>query len=191
MLAGTQTVHLRGVSRGSTRRTGSRPLAASTGTELRPSPWTPTADPLLKLLERFEYEGVKYILVGGHAVRLNGFLRSTEDVDILLPASIENGRRVIRALNFLPSAAGLQPEWFASSTDEPENIRIAGDLLIDLLFAANGESYESLQAHARTADRGRSGHRYARHRGFAQDQNRLPQQGPDRPQKSCCRFLCD
>jgi len=48
-----------------------------------------TADPLLKLLERFQREGVKYILVGGHAVRLNGFLRSTEDIDILLPPFIE------------------------------------------------------------------------------------------------------
>jgi hypothetical protein len=109
-----------------------------------------TADPLLKLLERFQREGVKYILVGGHAVRLNGFLRSTEDIDILLPPSIENGRRVIKALNFLASAAELQPEWFASGTDEPENIRVADDLLIDLLFAANGETYESLQAHVRT-----------------------------------------
>jgi len=109
-----------------------------------------TADPLLKLLERFQREGVKYILVGGHAVRLNGFLRSTEDIDILLPPSIENGRRVIKALNFLASAAELQPEWFASGTAEPENIRVADDLLIDLLFAANGETYESLQAHVRT-----------------------------------------
>jgi len=109
-----------------------------------------TADPLLKLLERFQREGVKYILVGGHAVRLNGFLRSTEDIDILLPPSIENGRRVIKALNFLASAAELQPEWFASGTDDPENIRVADDLLIDLLFAANGETYESLQGHVRT-----------------------------------------
>ena len=67
------------------------------------------ADPLLKLLDRFQHEGVKYILVGGHAVRLNGFLRSTEDIDILLPASVENGRRVIKALNFLPSAAADKP----------------------------------------------------------------------------------
>ena len=108
------------------------------------------ADPLLKLLERFQQEGVRYILVGGHAVRLNGFLRSTEDIGILLPSSIDNGRRVIKALNFLPSAGELQPEWFAGSTQEPENIRVADELLIDLLFAANGETYESLQAHVRT-----------------------------------------
>ena len=111
---------------------------------------TPPADPLLKLFERFQDEGVEYILVGGHAVRLNGFLRSTEDIDILLPASISNGERVIRALNFLSSAAELRPDWFASRADEPENIRIADELLIDLLFAANGETYQSLQPHVRT-----------------------------------------
>jgi len=99
---------------------------------------------------RFQREGVKYILVGGHAVRLNGFLRSTEDIDILLPASIENGRRVIKALNFLSSAAELRPEWFASSTDEPENIRVADDLLIDLLLRRMARLMESLHAHVRT-----------------------------------------
>ena len=108
------------------------------------------ADPLLNLLQRFQHEGVQYILVGGHAVRLNGFLRSTEDIGILLPSSIDNGRRVIKALNFLSSAGELQPEWFAGSTKEPENIRVADELLIDLLFAANGETYESLQPHVRT-----------------------------------------
>ena len=37
-------------------------------------------------------------LVGGQAVRLNGFLRATEDIDILLPSSLENGRRATLAL---------------------------------------------------------------------------------------------
>jgi hypothetical protein len=46
-------------------------------------------DDLLELLRRFQQEGVEYILVGGHAVRLNGFVRATEDIDILLPSSLE------------------------------------------------------------------------------------------------------
>ena len=107
-------------------------------------------DALLKLLARFQAEGVQYVLVGGQAVRLNGFLRATEDIDILLPSSLENGRRVIRALGFLPSAKDLLPEWFEVPADAPENIRVADELLIDLLFAANGQTYESLQAHVRT-----------------------------------------
>ena len=107
-------------------------------------------DALLKLLQQFQREGVSYILVGGHAVRLNGILRSTEDIDILLPSSIENGKKVIRALDFLPSAAELKPVWFECDADEPENIRVADDLLVDLLFAANGQTYDSLQPHVRT-----------------------------------------
>ncbi|NJS37464.1 MAG: hypothetical protein HC765_15415 [Brachymonas sp.] len=105
---------------------------------------------LLALLRRFAQEGVKYVLIGGHAVRINGFVRSTEDIDILLPSSVENGRKVIRALSFLPSAKDLQPEWFAVDPLEPENIRIQDDLLVDLMFAANGENFESLEPHIRS-----------------------------------------
>lgn len=104
---------------------------------------------LLRLLARFQAEGVQYVLVGGHAVRLNGFVRATEDIDILLPSSLENGRKVIRALEFLDAARELDPEWFAVAPGEPENIRVADELLIDLLFAANGQTYEDLLPHVR------------------------------------------
>jgi hypothetical protein len=109
-------------------------------------------DALLQVLRRFQAENVQYVLVGGHAVRLNGFLRSTEDIDILLPSSIDNGRRVIRALSFLPSANELDPKWFEVAPDEPDNIRVADELLIDLLFAANGQSYADLLPHIRSLD---------------------------------------
>lgn len=69
-------------------------------------------DPLLELLSRFAGEGVEYVLVGGHAVRLNGYLRATEDVDVLVRASRENGERIIRALRFLDSSRELDPAWF-------------------------------------------------------------------------------
>jgi len=110
------------------------------------------ADDLLHLLRRLQEEGVEYILVGGHAVRLNGFVRATEDIDLLLPSSLENGRRVIRALGFLGASSELDPAWFEVDPRAPENIRIADELLIDLLFAANGEDYQSLQPHVRTLE---------------------------------------
>lgn len=81
-------------------------------------------DPLLRLLARFREEGVEYVLVGGQAVRLNGFLRATEDVGVLLRPTRENGERVKHALHFLASAR---------------------DLIVDPLFDANGETYESVQ----------------------------------------------
>ena len=107
---------------------------------------------LRRLLQRFQDEAVEYVLVGGFAVRMNGFLRLTEDIDVLLPRSIENGRRVIKSLSFLESAQDLDPEWFEPPVAAPENIRVADELLIDLLFAANGETFESLKPHMRRVD---------------------------------------
>lgn len=109
-----------------------------------------TQDPLLRLLARFGEEGVEYVLVGGQAVRLNGYLRATEDIDLLVRASRANGEKIIRALDFLASSAELKPEWFAPGDDgNTENIRVADDLLVDLLFTANGRTYESVQRHVR------------------------------------------
>lgn len=107
-----------------------------------------TSDPLLRLLARFREEGVEYVLVGGQAVRLNGFLRATEDIDVLVRATRANGEKIIRALSFLPSSAELEPEWFVPDPGgQVENIRVADDLLLDLLFAANGQTYESVLEH--------------------------------------------
>ncbi len=88
--------------------------------------------------------------MGGQAVRLNGFLRATEDVDLLIRPGRENGARVKRALDFLASARELDPAWFEAQGDEVENIRVADDLIVDLLFAANGETYESVQPFVRS-----------------------------------------
>ena len=107
---------------------------------------------LRRLLQRFHEERVEYVLVGGFAVRMNGFLRLTEDINVLLPRSIANGRRVIKSLNFLASAQDLDPEWFEPPINEPESIRVADELLIDLLFVANGETFESLKPHMRRVD---------------------------------------
>ena len=103
-------------------------------------------DPLIELLSRFAAEGVEYVLVGGQAVRINGYLRATEDVDVLVKASRDNGERIIRALGFLASSKDLNPDWFAPVPDgNPDNIRVADALLVDLLFSANGQTYDSVQ----------------------------------------------
>jgi hypothetical protein len=103
------------------------------------------ADPLLYLLERLDQESVQYVLIGGQAVRLNGFVRATEDIDLLVEASAANGARIKRALDFLPAAAELDPDWFTpDGKGRTENIRVADALLVDLVFEANGETCKSL-----------------------------------------------
>lgn len=108
-----------------------------------------TPGDLLDLLGRLQKNGVRYILIGGHAVRLRGFLRATEDIDLLVPYDEINGARLIDSLGFLESARELDPAWFSRQANEPEiqNIRVADKMLIDILFAANGETYDSLQGH--------------------------------------------
>jgi hypothetical protein len=106
-------------------------------------------DPLLRLLARLGEEGVEYVLVGGQAVRLNGFLRATEDVDVLVRPTRENGERIKRALSFLESSREIDPAWFEPQPGEVENIRVADELIVDLLFAANGETYGTMQPFAR------------------------------------------
>ena len=111
------------------------------------------ADPILRLFAGLNREGVEYVLVGGQAVRLNGFLRATEDVDVLVAGTRENGERVKRALAFLPSSQDIDAEWFVPPTSgEVENIRVADEILVDLLFSANGQSYQALQPHIRIVD---------------------------------------
>lgn len=107
------------------------------------------ADPLLRLLARLGVDGVEYVLVGGQAVRLNGFLRATEDVGLLVRASRENGERIKRALSFLASSKDIDVGWFEAKDREPENIRVADESIVDLLFTANGETYDSVQADVR------------------------------------------
>jgi hypothetical protein len=50
----------------------------------------------LKLLE---LHGVKYLVVGGYAVALHGYPRSTGDFDIFIAQSNENGIKVLKAID--------------------------------------------------------------------------------------------
>ncbi len=47
------------------------------------TPQIPQDELFLFLLRCFQEEGIKYVLIGGQAVRLNGFFRATEDDDLL------------------------------------------------------------------------------------------------------------
>lgn len=109
---------------------------------------------LIEVCRGLQAQGVRYILVGGHAVRLNGIVRATEDVDILVPFDIANGTRLIEGLSFLESARQIDPAWFSREANEPdvENIRVADRIVIDILFAVNGETFDSLQPHVRVVE---------------------------------------
>jgi predicted nucleotidyltransferase len=50
------------------------------------------------LLDLFGRSGVRYTLVGGHAVNYYGYVRTTQDMDLLVLPTTENAERVMEAL---------------------------------------------------------------------------------------------
>src|SRR3989338_8052343 len=111
-----------------------------------------TLHDLRTLLTSLQANGVEYILIGGQSLALHGFPRATEDIDLVVPFDEENGKKLIKALAFLNSAKDLQSEWFSAeaNADEIQNIRVQDDLVVDILFAANGQTYQSLLPHLKT-----------------------------------------
>ena len=99
--------------------------------------------PYEKLLAKLARAEVKFIIVGGVAVALNGFVRATEDVDILIEASAENIARLLDNLrNFGEGhARELSPADFSDSEGA---IRIIEDFPLDVFTVMRGKRYADL-----------------------------------------------
>ena len=99
--------------------------------------------PYENLLAKLARADVKFIIVGGVAVALNGFVRTTEDVDILVEASPENVTRFLNELgNFGEGhARELSPADFSDSEGA---IRIIEDFPLDVFTIMRGRRYADL-----------------------------------------------
>ena len=68
----------------------------------------------LDMLKCLNNAGVDYIMVGGWAVNLHGYVRATIDLDIWILADQENARKVYAALGEFGAPLGqVKPEDFA------------------------------------------------------------------------------
>lgn len=66
-----------------------------------------------KLLRLFEEHAVQYALVGGHAVNFYGYVRTTQDMDLLVVPTAENAGRIMAALaDFGFGGTGIPRELF-------------------------------------------------------------------------------
>ena len=66
-----------------------------------------------KLIWLFEEHDVDYTLVGGHAVNFYGYVRATQDMDLLVMPTAENAKRIMDALSaFGFGGAGIPRELF-------------------------------------------------------------------------------
>ena len=96
-------------------------------------------NPLVKVCALLNRHGAEFLIVGAQAAILHGHIRTTEDVDILIPEDLDNHARVIAALSELEdhAAAELRPQ------DLVENVvvKIADEVEVDVSTRAWKVSY--------------------------------------------------
>ncbi len=95
---------------------------------------------LVSLCRSLNREGVRDIVVGGMAMIQAGFVRATEDIDLLVDAEQDNQRRLRTALLDLPDQAVR--DLGEGDLDRYVVVRIADEFVVDLLKAACGVEYE-------------------------------------------------
>lgn len=109
-----------------------------------------TLEDLKKVIRSLNEKNAEYILIGGYALFSHGYHRATEDIDLLVPDSSVSSKAIIDSLMVLAdkASANLEAAWF----DEGENIRLADEIVVDLIFKTCGETYESLKSYIEVVD---------------------------------------
>lgn len=102
-----------------------------------------TTDDLKRLVRALNEAGADYLLVGAYALFAHGYQRATTDIDLVVQASHANGEKVRQALLVLPDQAArdIDPAWFT----EGDNIRVADEITVDLLFSPCAQTYDMLK----------------------------------------------
>lgn len=97
-----------------------------------------------KLLVALARAGVDFAVVGGVAVTLNGFIRATDDLDIIVHEGQENIRRLLACLQSWGEgwARELRPEEFIA---QEGSIRIVEDFDLDIFTRMRGNSLDDFR----------------------------------------------
>jgi predicted nucleotidyltransferase len=110
----------------------------------------PTVEDLRDLCRELNERGARYIVVGGFAVRAAGYVRNTMDVDLLVATDPDNEARVYDALATLPDHAAR--ELTPGELQQYTVIRVADEILVDVMRSAGGIGYEEAIDDAVTHD---------------------------------------
>lgn len=116
----------------------------------RPATWTD----LRTVVQYLDEARVEYALVGGYAIAAHGFVRASEDIDILVNPSAENAHRWILALSRLPDHAAqeLASESDVFAEDKRYALRINDEFTIDVMPSIAGHSWEEMRHYVETID---------------------------------------
>jgi hypothetical protein len=91
---------------------------------------------------------VRFTLVGGLAVSLNGFVRTTEDMDILVDDDAANIETLLNSLRQF--GEGFASELSLSDfSDEEGAVRIQEDFDLDIFVRMRGNKFQDLASHVR------------------------------------------
>jgi len=101
-----------------------------------------------KLLVQLAGAGVDFAVVGGVAVSLNGFVRATDDLDIIVQESPENIRRLLGCLAQWGEgwARELKLEDFVP---QEGSVRVMEDFDLDIFTRMRGRSLEDFRPRLR------------------------------------------
>jgi predicted nucleotidyltransferase len=105
-----------------------------------------------KLLALLAESGVAFVLVGGVAVTIQGYVRLTEDVDVLVEDSPENLRRLLDTLSAYGEGFARELS-LADFTQEEGAIRIVEEseqCQIDVFTRLSGRTYQDVRTDADT-----------------------------------------
>jgi hypothetical protein len=111
--------------------------------EEKPQARLPEKSDLINLCASLNAHGVRYMVVGGMAVINQGFLRATEDIDLLLERSGKNLDRVREAMEILPDKAIRLVE--ENAFDKYDCVRVGDEIMVDLMMSACGITYDEAQ----------------------------------------------
>jgi hypothetical protein len=112
----------------------------------------PEPEDVVRICRALNDANARYVLIGGYAVLAHGAARFTKDIDLLVDDSPENVRRLKGGLAVLADNAAAQID----ETDVREYVvvRVADEVLVDLMGRACGLSYDDVVPDAERLDLG-------------------------------------
>ncbi len=107
------------------------------------TPRAPTEKDLISLCRALNDQGAKYMIVGGFAIMMSGYPRTTGDIDILVADDLTNEKKVFEALMTLPDqcVSELEP----GDLQKYIVLRVADEILVDLMAKTSGLSFEDAE----------------------------------------------
>lgn len=100
----------------------------------------PEIEDLIRICRKLNELDAKYVLIGGFAVILNGYVRGTRDIDFLVESSEDNVLKLKSALSILAdnAAAAMMPDEIKKHFV----VRVADEIVIDLMGQVCGVEYD-------------------------------------------------